>query len=239
MSRRIDRTYYRLRAASRAYRAREERTLEWLAPRLDDHCYLSSSAGKDSLVMAHLCLRVRPGLPVLTSDTGVPFRWTAEDKAKIESWMAAQGWITHSFPWDKWGTTQAASVLTEQEYRRTVHAGQFTALHAWAEAHGYTRRVDGMRASEMGGRRPFLLKCRGETARSLHPLWNWECDDVWCYLVRHNIPWLSIYDHLGPSARNGLIGRNGSSRGRLVFLKQFYPQAFRQACELFNARDFV
>lgn len=235
----INRLLYKLHAARAAYQVREARTLEWLRRRLDGHCYLSWSAGKDSMVMVHLCRRIREDLPILCADTGVPFRWTAEDKSSIEAWAMAQGWLVKYFRWDKWGTTAAASTADEEAYRKTVHAGQFTELKAWAEAHGYTRRVDGMRADEKGPREVFLLSCRGETPNSLHPLWQWSTDDVWTYTCAHGLPWLSIYDHLGPDARNGLIGRNGSTRGRLVFLKRYYPQAFLKACELFNARDYV
>jgi 3'-phosphoadenosine 5'-phosphosulfate sulfotransferase (PAPS reductase)/FAD synthetase len=235
----INRIFYRVCAAQPLYRSREARTLEWLRARLADDCYLSWSAGKDSMVMVHLCRRIRADLPILCSDSGVPFRWTAEDKAHIEAWTSAQGWDVRYFAWDKWGTTSAASTSEEDAYRKAVHAGQFTALKAWADEHGYTRRVDGMRAAEKGVREIFLLKCRGETPHSLHPLWQWSTDDVWTYTIAHGLPWLSIYDHLGPDARNGLIGRNGSVRGRLVYLKQHYPQAFLKACELFNARDYV
>lgn len=235
----IDTTYYRLVAGQPAFVARVRRTLQWLEARLSPEDYVCWSAGKDSMVLAHLVRRLRSDRPIVCSDVGVPYHWSAEDRDRITAWTNAEGWHVQMFPWDKWGTTAAAQTADEAEYRRVVHRGQFAAIDAWAQAHGYRRRLDGMRIAEGGERAVFLRTCRGETPHSLHPLWQWSTDDVWAYLVAHAIPWLSIYDHLGPAARNGLIGRNGATRGRLAYLRRFYPEAFRRACELFNARDYV
>lgn len=239
MSSKIDRAYFKLRAAQRQYQALERRTLEWLSTRLDASCYLSWSAGKDSMVMAHLCRRVNVTRPILCSDTGVPYRWSQGDKDKFTSWCEQHGWNVIYFNWDKWADRKAAAEVDEHEYRRRIHEGQFTALTEWANQHSLTRRVTGMRCAEGGDRKVFLATSRGETANSLHPLWNWSTEDVWTYTLRHDLPWLSIYDHLGPHARNGLIGKNGKQHGRLVYLKRHYPQAFQRACELFKARDYV
>jgi 3'-phosphoadenosine 5'-phosphosulfate sulfotransferase (PAPS reductase)/FAD synthetase len=96
-----------------------------------------------------------------------------------------------------------------------------------------------MRAAESRNRRILLAANRGETKNTLQPIWDWSTEDVWTYTVKHELPWLSIYDHLGPDARNGLIGKNGREYGRLVYLKRFYPDAFRMACEIFDAREHV
>lgn len=231
--------YFRLLAAQPGFRSRVARTQAWLRARLRATDALSWSAGKDSMVLVHLCRTINPALPILCVDVGVPYHWSQDDADRLTAWCAAEGWDVRYFPWDKWGTTAAAITVDEAAYRKVIHAGQFADLEAWSTTHGYTRRVDGMRIAEHGARAIFLRRCRGETAKSLHPLWQWSTDEVWAYIVAHDLPWLSIYDHLGPQARNGLIGRNGSARGRLVYLKRFYPAAFRRACELFPARDYV
>lgn len=239
MASKIDVTYFRLRAVQPDYRRRESSTLRWLETRLDATCYLCWSAGKDSMVMAHLCRRVKADLPILCSDTGVPYRWSADDRERFLAWTAEQGWDVRYFPWDKWGNSAIVTATDDKAYRAASHAGQFDALNAWAIEHGHTRRVDGMRMEESRTRKILLAKGRGETNSGLHPLWQWSTDDIWTYTVAHVLPWLSIYDHLGPHARNGLIGKNGREHGRLVYLKRYYPQAFKRACELFGARDYV
>src|SRR5690606_6337946 len=146
------------------------------------------------------------------------YRWSEEDRERITAWTDEQGWEVRYFPWDKW-TQRTAEERDEVAYRKQVHAGQFTALQAWADERGYSRRVTGMRCAEGGSRRVMLAANRGESANTLPPLWNWSTEAVRTYLVRHDIPWHSPYDQLGPHARNGLSGKNGTQQGRLVYLK--------------------
>jgi 3'-phosphoadenosine 5'-phosphosulfate sulfotransferase (PAPS reductase)/FAD synthetase len=231
----IDAAYFRLRASQVEYARRESSMLRRLRNRIDERCYVSWSAGKDSMVVAHaahwLC-----GVPILMVDPGVPIHWTDEDKARMIGYAQAQGWNWRLFPWDKFRT---ATSNNGADYRKQIHADMFVDLTAYATAQELDRRITGMRASESKTRHVFLTASRGETKNTLQPLWNWSTEDVWTYTVKHSLPWLSIYDHLGPEARNGLIGKNGREHGRMAYLKRYYPQAFQRACELFEARDYV
>ncbi len=56
--------------------------------------------------------------------------------------------------------------------------------------------------------------------------------DIWAYIIDHDLPWLRIYDCLGPEARNGWIGRNGLEHGRMVYLRKYYPEAYRFARDI-------
>jgi 3'-phosphoadenosine 5'-phosphosulfate sulfotransferase (PAPS reductase)/FAD synthetase len=82
---------------------------------------------------------------------------------------------------------------------------------------------------ELSRARAYVAKA---TANTLCPLAEWSARDVWCCLVTHGLPWLTIYDHLGPAARNGIIGRNGEAHGRLVYLRKHYPAAYQEARRL-------
>lgn len=234
----IDRVYYKLRARQSAYQRREETALAWLSARVADNCYVSWSAGKDSQVVAHLANRVHPGIPVLIADCGVPYHWTENERQRLLDYATAQGWSVSIYPWDKWSDAVLGEDRAES-YRRLVHEQQFVSLTTDATTRGLNRRITGMRADESANRRKLLSSTRGETRNTLHPIWNWSVDDAWTYLVKHDVPWLTIYDHLGPHARNGLIGKNAKENGRLAFLRRYYPAAFARAAELFNARDYV
>lgn len=236
---RIDTPYFRLKSRLPPHERRVGAAVRWLDARLDERCYVSWSAGKDSMVVAHLCVRLRPSIAVLMVDPGVPIHWTDEDRQRLLGFAHRADWNVQLFPWAKFANAVAVSATNEAAYRAAVHADQFRDLTAYAGAHGLARRVTGMRASESKARRLFLCGTRGETAHTLQPLWSWSTEDVWTYIIQQGLPWLSIYDHLGPEARNGLIGKNGREHGRLVYLKRFYPDAFRHACELFGARDHV
>lgn len=236
MDSKIDRAYFRLRAAQWDYQRRESRMLRWLEMRINDDCYVSWSAGKDSMVVAHATHRLRSDIQLLMVDPGIPMHWTEDDRGRTLAFV--ESWSVRLFPWDK---RQAGAPVDgdEKHYREAVHKSMFRELTAYAQGSGLTRRITGMRAAESPQRRKLLASTRGETAHTLQPIWDWSTDDVWTYLVRHNIPWLSIYDHLGPEARNGLIGKNGLREGRMTYLRRYYPEAFRRAHALFGARDYV
>ena len=239
MASKVDSAYFRLRALQPEHCQLVGATQRWLQKRLDEHCYVSFSAGKDSMIVAHLCAQLRPQTPILMVDPGVPVHWTEEDRQRILSYANESCWSLRRFEWDKFANVKAVEAKNESEYRDAVHEDQFRLLAAYAEEHALIRRMTGMRAAESKTRRKFLYATRGETESTLQPLWNWTTEDVWTYTVSRGLPWLSIYDHLGPEARNGLIGKNGREHGRLVYLKRFYPEAFRRACELFGAREYV
>lgn len=228
----IDVTYFRLRARQREYQQRELAMVKWLRTRLDETCYVSWSAGKDSTVVAHCAKQLRADIPILMVDPGVPIHWTEGDKANMLGFAQYRGWNVRLFPWQKFA---ASTSNNEVEYRKQIHDSMFHDLHAFADSIGCARRVTGIRREESKGR----AMVGAQTKNTLQPLADWSNDDVWTYHARHDLPWLSIYDHLGPDARNGLIGKNGREHGRMAFLKLHYPEAFRRACEIFNARDFA
>jgi 3'-phosphoadenosine 5'-phosphosulfate sulfotransferase (PAPS reductase)/FAD synthetase len=232
----IDPMVYRLHARTPEYREREARLFALLRRELGPTCYVSFSAGKDSSVVADACHRVAPGIPMLMSDPGCPTHWTEEERSGWIATAKARGWSLTLFAWDKW-QSRPSDAEDGAAYRRAVHATQFAELERWAGERGHSRRVMGLRGEESRIRRMSLGSDKGSSAKRLCPIGAWSTDDVWAYIVKHGLPWLSIYDHLGPDARNGLIGLNGSAHGRLAYLKLYYPEAYRMAREHFAADD--
>jgi len=232
MTSKISRAEYLLRAKRADYQCRERQLAALLRRELDERCYVSFSAGKDSAVVAHAAHAARPGIAMLMVDPGCPVHWTEEERAAWLAYAQAQGWNLTLFPWDKYASAPRSGDLAA--YRAAVHDAMFRDLTAHAEAHGLTRRVMGLRAEESPQRRMSLGRDKAASETRLCPISLWHTSDVWCYLATHGLPWLSIYDHLGCTARNGLIGRNGEAHGRLVFLRRYYPSAFRVARQIFE-----
>lgn len=228
MTSKISRAEYLLRAKRADYQCRERQLGALLRRELDARCYVSFSAGKDSAVVAHACHAARPGITMLMVDPGCPVHWTEEERAAWLAYAQAQGWNLTLFPWDKYASAPRSGDLAT--YRAAVHDEMFRDITAHAEAHGLTRRVMGIRREESSAR----ANVAKATLNTLCPLAEWRTSDVWCYTATHGLPWLSIYDHLGAAARNGLIGRNGEAHGRLVFLRRYYPSAFRVARQIFE-----
>jgi 3'-phosphoadenosine 5'-phosphosulfate sulfotransferase (PAPS reductase)/FAD synthetase len=237
MPSKIDPMVYRLHACTPEYKQKHARLFYDLRRQIDSTCYVSFSAGKDSAVCAHACNLVLPGIPILSSDSGCPMRWLEEERKQWQSYADDQGWNYRLFPWNKWGKKVIEATEDVIEYRKIIHASMFSELNQWATENGYTRRIWGIRKDESIARKIRSGVDGDHCQARLAPIRDWSTNDVWAYIVTHGIPWLSIYDYLGPTARNGLIGIGGSENGRLAFLKKYYPDVYRQARQLFNADD--
>lgn len=194
--------------------------------------YVSFSAGKDSAVIAHACHAEHPGIPILMIDPGCPTHWLQSERDRWMTYAADQGWNLTLFAWDKWDARREAD--TERQYRDRIHASMFDAIWARARTDGLSCKVMGLRAAE-SRQRAMLVATRGDAyeyqdgTRSILPIARWSVDDVWAYIVTHDLPWLGIYDAIGPQARNGLIGRNGERFGREEYLRHYFPDAWRWA----------
>jgi phosphoadenosine phosphosulfate reductase len=219
----------RVHAKSRAF-ARRLSTLRARLESLDPaRCYASFSAGKDSAVVAHAAQAWAPGIPILMVDPGVPTHWTEAERAAWIDYAARAGWDLHLFPWDKWGEQGIRAATDAASHARAAHQSMFRDLRAWADGHGRDIALIGIRAEESRGRKLAAYRSRGVFEFSAWPIWDWSSDDVWAYILSNDLPWLSIYEHLGPDARNGLIGRNGVESGRMAYLRRYYPDAYRHA----------
>ena len=194
--------------------------------------YVSFSAGKDSSVIAHACHERHPGIAMLMVDPGVPTHWTLRERTNWLDYATVNGWNLTVFPWNKWGTRRDEE--TTEEYQARVHADMFRDLHAYAERSGLTCRIMGLRAAESRARR-YSIGRRGAVysyaggGSAMLPISTWQTDDVWAYIVTNNLPWLEIYDAIGPQARNGLVGRSGEEFGRHELLRRHYPEVWRWA----------
>lgn len=194
--------------------------------------YVSFSAGKDSAVIAHACHAAHPEIAILMVDPGCPTHWTEPERDAWVHYAHAQGWNLTLYPWDKWGIDLATD--STADYQQRIHADMFSAIHAHARRDRLTTRIMGLRASESRNRRMSIGR-RGQAydyadgGSALLPIATWQTADVWAYIITQGLPWLDIYDRLGPDARNGLVGRSGEEFGRLEYLRQHYPDVWRWA----------
>ncbi|HET6374596.1 MAG TPA: phosphoadenosine phosphosulfate reductase family protein, partial [Methylocella sp.] len=231
----LRRAEYLAHSASRRFRAREAEAMDLVRRLIDEHSYVSWSAGKDSMVVADLCRRANPSIPVLMADPGCPVHWTEDERSAMLSYAAAHGWDIHIFNWDK-ESIMAGSGSVEQK-RSRIHGIMFSELTQWADEHSLDQRFLGIRAAESRSRRLHLYG-RGPAGRNKDgrrwaaPIYNWSTADVWAYILSRGLPWLSIYDRAGPEARNGLIGHSGASHGRMGWLKIHYPDVYEEAKRL-------
>lgn len=228
----IDRFYYHLIAGSPSYKKAHVALIMRLEEALDDTCYVSFSAGKDSSVVAHAAHRVRPGIPILMVDPGCPTHWMESERTRWMEYAYSNGWNLRLFPWDKWGCVDGESDVKKATDK--IHRNMFAELDEYAQQCRLTTRIMGLRSEESRGRR-ISTRHLGMDAelkdgtRRIIPISWWPSKFVWAYIVSNNLPWLDIYDYCGPDTRNGLIGVNGIERGRLHYLKRYFPEAWAMA----------
>lgn len=143
----------RLWARTARFRARCAALTRLLAEHISPRdSYVSFSAGKDSSVIAHAAHAVHPGIAMLCVDSGVPYRWTAEERERWLAYAREHGWNLTLVPWDKWGDASVRHARDAAAHRRAVHARMFAPLERHAAARGLRTVVMGLRAEESPAR---------------------------------------------------------------------------------------
>lgn len=207
---------------------------------IDETCYVSFSAGKDSSVLAHACHAINPSIPILMVDPGCPTHWTSTERDTWLDYAKFNGWNLIRFEWDKWKKEWNETDI--KKYQKNVHNEMFAKLDSYAKLNGLTTRIVGIRAEESKGR-SISVKYFGERHRNKDgterwfPIAWWKTHDVWAYIVSSKMPYLEIYRVKGPGARNGLIGKNDLNNGRLVYLRKYFPEAYMEAKRLLSRED--
>lgn len=223
---------FRAHAQLPSYRRRLDALREMVATIDPASSYVSFSAGKDSAVIAHACHQAHPEITILMTDPGCPTHWTDAERKMWLNYATDHQWRLTIYPWEKWSLDLETDI--EAEYQRRIHAAMFSAVHAHAAAAGLTTRIIGLRAAESRKRRMSIGR-RGaaydyvDGGSAILPIATWQTNDVWAYIVTNGLPWLTIYDLLGPEARNGLVGRSGDNFGRIEYLRLHYPDVWRWA----------
>ncbi len=157
---------------------------------LSEHrCLVSYSGGKDSSAMLHLVLQHRPDILVVHWDYGPGFMpRPIEDEiiANARKIGAKRLWI---FTSEKY-----------VEYHRpdfAVFAKEFIGRVVPRLKHlGYTCSFVGLRAEESCKRRRRIKQRETIIMQECWPLANWTWLDVWAYIVKHELPYLSHYDQM-------------------------------------------
>ena len=233
----INTSLYKSVALGRPYLNAEKELFLFLKTTIDASCYVSCSFGKDSSVVAHAANFLYNGIPIFAVDPGCPTHWLQREKTMWISYAKRMGWNLKFFQWDKWSCVGGEK--DENKARSKIHADMFFDMTEYADSLGLTTRIIGLRAEESKGRRISLRKLGMDAVladgrRRIIPVARWSTDFIWAYIIKHGLPWLEIYDRLGPEARNGLVGVNGTNKGRLTYLKLYFPEAWRFAKQVLS-----
>lgn len=189
-------------------------------------CYVSTSWGKDSTVLAHLAA---------TSGVRLPLVWVRVEKwenpdcpAVRDAFLAAYGdrvdyreyevEATAARWWEEGAAAEAAS-------RRTSRGG-----FALAEKEFGPRHISGIRAEESRVRSIAQARWGHSSKNACRPIGDWKATDVFAYLAAHDLPVHPAYamSHGGRLDRrwlrvSSLGGIRGADRGRAEWEQHYYP----------------
>lgn len=227
------------------HKKRVERAKSVIAEALSKNLswYVACSAGKDSVVLAHMVNEMSPGIEI----------WSEKDDMDFPGEHEYIQEIAQQYNWNINIVSPHVSLWSElekQDICEDLHSKgvSFSDENFYALITQQEERFDGvflgLRADESIGRCKNFKKrghlyCRKNKKHTCIPLSTWQADDIFAYCVERQIPLLDVYYktkfHNGdptqirkawvlPSAR--------ASSGHCVWLKYYYPELFDRLAKI-------
>ncbi|MGE0594349.1 MAG: phosphoadenylyl-sulfate reductase [Vicinamibacterales bacterium] len=153
------------------------------------HC-LTSSFQAECVVLTHMLIAQRPGLPVLFLDTLHHFAQTLEYRDRMaEAWGLTLVNLQAAEPqvglWQSDSTTACCA--------RHKVGPLFSALESYDVWYTALRRDQSPSRATIQEVEPFRLPS-GKIIQRVSPLASWTARDVWAYAKAHDIPLLPLYE---------------------------------------------
>jgi len=220
-----------------------------IAPFVAAHrVYVSSSFGKDSLVLLWVVRRMGLRLPVIWFDGGL-YDEHPETAGFVERVAAlwdldvhvAQPAIPLVEQWRRFGVPTGRGTKEDDAYTR-----QFVdAIHRVRDELGCDASLLGMRSDESLARRCYVFGRRGPTYYvqrdrewRCNPLWNWSTRDIWTLIDAEGLPVHPVYTQTRFRRREQIrLGVHAETAfahwGALVEFRHYYPHLWNQLCAEF------
>lgn len=196
--------------------------------------YISFSGGKDSLAVLHLVRSVRPDVQAVYWDAQCAF---PECSALIDETPHCIRYPTDE-PFldtlERYGV-HGGSDLENATMKTTVYGPVRRFLADYPhDGCAYGLRQEESRGRRMNGRTKggvFWSKAYG--VWMCQPIHQWSYNDVWAYIVSHNIPYCGTYDRMWemPEREQRIsywAGETNRQYGRWAWLKRHYPDLYLQ-----------
>jgi phosphoadenosine phosphosulfate reductase len=177
--------------------------LQWVAENFHPRAAISSAFGPEGLVIIDIAMRrVEPRLPVFTIDTGFLFKETVELIRKVEQEYGIcverlQPELTPEQQADRHGPE-----LYRREPDRCCHMRKVLPLQK--KLPDLDAMVTGLRRSQSVTRRSAKVLQLQETPDGhryikINPLAGWSKEEVWWYIISHQLAYNPLHDHGYPS----------------------------------------
>ena len=196
---------------------REAEAADAIARFADRPCYVGTSWGKDSIVVAHLA-----------RESGLPLAWIRVAGVENPDCPFVRDAFLVRFPDVRYDEIEATSGAAK---------GKRTSAIGFAEAsrrHG-DRYISGVRAEESASRAMSAAVHGVATDRACRPILRWSSVEVFAYLRRHDLPVHPAYAcSMGGTLERGRLrvgaigGDRGTGRGRAEWERRYYPEIARR-----------
>lgn len=208
---------------------------------------VSTSWGKDSVVLADLALRTLGRVPLLHIASSYRIQGFERAQSHFEARtnvhvIEPRRTLTETIEWLH--DVGLPHERTKSQQADVVKAIKKDVGTDWCNRNGYSVQLLGMRAEENQRTRGMLFRRLGliYEARGISigaPLGWWTARDVWAYIVVHDLPWHPMYDMethgvTRETIRNaGWLSTDGAEHGRISWLRHHYPEHYRELVENF------
>jgi len=208
-----------------SFRRRIDRALDDLrAFAADGPCYAGVSWGKDSIVLAHMCI-------ILAGEgVSIPMVWVRvepianPDCARVrDAAIARYGSINYN-EIEEW-----CRLGDDGEWHAT---GTLEAGFSAAESRYGGRHISGIRGQESGERKRRMMRYGISTKATSAPIGWWSAQDVYAYMHLHDLPIHPAYACSGNGSYDrdrirvaSLGGRRGDGTGRAEWERRYYGDA--------------
>ena len=195
--------------------------------------YVGVSWGKDSVVVADLCLRNNIKLPIVHL-YGIPSREKERDMVRDI--------FLHIYPYAEYheiicdyGSIYAKNLVPHEQDRETDKIWNKT----WKKVNKdiIDRHISGVRGKESVVRKMRMGRFGISTEHTCAPIGYWTHDDVFAYLKKYDLPIHPNYAMLGNGRwkrkhlRVAAIGDfSGSELGRTEWEREYYPDILARLC---------
>jgi phosphoadenosine phosphosulfate reductase len=172
--------------------------LQWAADRFSPRAAISSAFGPEGLVIIDIAMRkVTPRLPVFTIDTGFLFRETNDLIGKVEQEYGIQVERLHPELTPEQQAEKHGPELFRREPDRCCAMRKVVPLEK--KLPELDAMITGLRRSQSDSRTGAKILQLQETPSGyrylkINPLAAWSKEEVWWYIVSHQLPYNALHD---------------------------------------------
>lgn len=224
---------------------RSKRIIENFLELTDGNAMVSWSGGKDSTALAHLVASIKPDIAIISEKDDLDF---PGEKEYVKSVAEKFGWnLTIIEPEESlWEFVKKEVNVTEDIHSRAALLSKRFFYPLMEKMNRSFKGVFlGLRAEESKHReknfqtRGFIYQKKDRSWICI-PIAHWTADDVFAYLIAHDIPILDIYKKFEPffdspkHIRKAWWIPGGNARhGYVSWLRYHYPDLYARLIEIF------